>query len=284
MTEKAGKLLAVCKPTIGIEESPRGSNNGKALRELLTGTGFVPGQPWCNYYTAAMGRRAFGSFWPLPVTGSCDVTLAFARKNKILRHDPEPGFQFLVMASANDAVHTGFVGTDVSDDAFSTIEGNSNGGGGREGFCVVNRKARAIDPAGRYWCAFVDWEKLMLMGEDTGTAPDMPTPNYSEGAFAIKIGQKVAPGRRVVIGGEGRVYVSVRSALLALFDGATVSSDLILGDNGLLCWQDRLVPGQHIYRDGSAFVWVRDFAKFMRLVVTEVDMASGTLRLTRSVA
>jgi hypothetical protein len=135
-------VLAQAHAAVGVSEEPKGSNDGPALRRLLAGTGFVPGQAWCAYAVQAIGQRALGAklsagAWPLPPTGDCDVLLHFARAHNVLRTQPRRGDVFLVQASRSDAVHTGYVRRDNGDGTFGSWEGNSNGGGSREGWIVI---------------------------------------------------------------------------------------------------------------------------------------------------
>ena len=50
------QVLAQAGNVVGIHEEPRGSNDGPALRRLLAGTEFAPGQAWCAYFVQAIGR------------------------------------------------------------------------------------------------------------------------------------------------------------------------------------------------------------------------------------
>lgn len=140
--------------TEGIQEVG-GANRGRAVERMLKRVGAKAGDPWCAAYVSDCGKTMLEGQWKLPMTASCDVLLEFARKHNALTDEPEPGAVFLVMKSPNDAIHTGFV-TDVNRELYSTMEGNTNTEGGREGIGVYRRQ-RTLAP-GRY--KFIRWWAL----------------------------------------------------------------------------------------------------------------------------
>ncbi len=286
-------VLSQAKAAVGICEEPRGSNDGPALRRFLAGTGFQPGQAWCAYAVQAIGQRALGArlsggAWPLPRTGDCDELLRHARGNDILRTTPRRGDVFLVLASSSDAVHTGFVVTpDADGDAFSSLEGNSNGGGSREGWIVAARPERATDPAGRYRCVFVRW--VELLSDVIHAMPGVGTEPYraagdgpTDEAWSVYVGsQPTALSGRMV---GDRVVVPVRELLERLHGKPAVDAGLTRTDAGLLVWLGKVLPIQPVYRGGIAFGWVRPLATAQGLEVGDVDTAARSVRLTRPAA
>jgi hypothetical protein len=130
-------VLRALPLTEGIEESG-GPNRGRAVDRMLKRTGAPFGSPWCAAFVAEVGKTLLGDLWKIPVTASCDVMLIHARAHNILRDDPAPAAVFLVMKTHTDAIHTGFV-TGVDGNKISTIEGNTNDGGSREGTGVYKR-------------------------------------------------------------------------------------------------------------------------------------------------
>ena len=135
--------LALAGLRLGILETPRGSNRGKAIDAYNRRVGTPLGSPWCASYAVdciATVAATAGVACPIPLTASCDVLLGWARKRGRLFGSAQPGDLFLVMASEHDAVHTGFVeAVHTAAGTLTTIEGNSNSSGGREGFEVVRR-------------------------------------------------------------------------------------------------------------------------------------------------
>src|SRR5689334_18055828 len=108
----------------GVTEDPPGSNRGEKVEAYLRSTGLGPGFPWCAAFVNwciqhVAADNSTDIAWPK--TASCDVILTFARRHEILFTQPSIGDVFLVLASADDATHTGFVDSSDSD-SFTTIE------------------------------------------------------------------------------------------------------------------------------------------------------------------
>lgn len=282
-------VLTQAHAAVGISEEPRGSNDGPALRRFLAGTGFRPGEAWCAYAVQSIGQRALGAklsagAWPLPATGDCDVLLHFARAHNVLRTTPRRGDVFLVLASDKDAVHTGFVTAAQTEDAFATIEGNSNGGGSREGWTVAARPERATDPAGRYVCRFVRWADLL--GDVVHAVPGVGAEPYraagdvpSEEEWSVYVGAQPTPLSGRMVG--DRVVVPVRALLERLHGKPAVDAGLTRTDAGLLVWAGKVLPIQPVYRCGVAFGWVRPLASSQGLIIGMVDTAARSVRLVR---
>ena len=283
-------VLTQAQAAVGICEEPKGSNDGPALRRFLAGTGFRPGEAWCAYAVQSVGQRALGArlsggAWPLPRTGDCDELLTYGRAHGVLRSKPQRGDVFLVLASDSDAVHTGFVATpDADGETFATIEGNSNGGGSREGWIVAARPERATDPAGRYVCRFVRWADLL--GDIVHAAPGLGAEPYraasaapAEEVWSVYVGAQPTPLSGRMVGGQ--VYVPVREYLERLHGKAAVDAGLTRTDAGLLVWSGRVLPIQPVYRGGMAYGWVRALATAQGLVVGDVDAVARSVRLAR---
>jgi len=101
-----------------------------------------------------MGRQAEGHAWPCPRTASVVVLAAWAAtKPAVLQETPAVGDLFILRSEElKRFAHVGIV-TKVNGDSFETIEGNTNGGGSREGFGVFAR-VRRVTGAIR----FIRWE------------------------------------------------------------------------------------------------------------------------------
>lgn len=146
-------VLRATAVTEGIEEVG-GANRGRAVERIQKRTGNRAGDAWCASYVADVGSAMLREQWPLPRTASCDHLLEHARKRGMLSPQPLPGAVFLVMKTPTDAIHTGFV-TELLEDGFATIEGNTNPAGGREGYGVFRRKRGHRDDRAKY--AFIHW-------------------------------------------------------------------------------------------------------------------------------
>jgi hypothetical protein len=124
-----------------------GPNRGPWVRAYMDGN---EGEawPWCAgfvTFVAAQAADALKLPCPLPRTFSCDTLAVTARQDGRLiggRADRWSSLGscqvFLVRKSPNDWVHTGFA-FNGREQTFSTIEGNTNDSGSREGFEVAQR-------------------------------------------------------------------------------------------------------------------------------------------------
>lgn len=116
-----------------------GANDGAWVEAVQRITGNKRGDPWCASWVTFVLDIAYKGKNPLRRTASCDLLLADAKRKGWLVTDPEPGDVFLVMRTAEDAVHTGFVTTAAVDQQVGTVEGNTNAGGSRDGWGVFAR-------------------------------------------------------------------------------------------------------------------------------------------------
>ncbi len=129
-----------------------GANRGRWVEAFQRIGNGQKGDAWCAHFVTGVLDMAYKGSNPLPPTGSCDVMLAAARKvgtELTAPRKPEPGDLFFVMRpkgrgwDKHDAIHVGVVVSAArgSDKVLriSTIEGNTNDGGGREGWGCLAR-------------------------------------------------------------------------------------------------------------------------------------------------
>lgn len=137
-----------------LKSSPReyNQNQGTWVRAYMDGKEGV-NWPWCMGFVQTIIDQATFTVGQsltdiMPKTVSCDVVgLEGLKNNKLLRNseiqkDPtkvKKGDIFLVVKSPKDWTHTGII-TEVEEDWFLTIEGNTNDEGSREGYEVCERK------------------------------------------------------------------------------------------------------------------------------------------------
>jgi Putative peptidoglycan binding domain len=134
-----------------LAQHPRevgGPNRGPWVRLYMNG---VEGQPWCaGFVSFVLAQGAAAARVPMPIAGSvsCDELAAQARAKDILvaeenRAGLGAGAIFLVRKTPTDWTHTGFV-AEARPDLFTTIEGNTNDDGEREGYevCRLSRGYR----------------------------------------------------------------------------------------------------------------------------------------------
>jgi len=148
-------VLSAARLLLPIREA--GANRGRFVESIIRYAGGEPGEPWCASFVFYCGRKMLGDAWPLPKTRSCDVLLQHAREKEMVVPLPASGDLFLVMRSAADAVHVGFVDDVLPGGRFGTVEGNSNDRGVRDGDGVV---ANVRDPKGPTRYLFVRWSDV----------------------------------------------------------------------------------------------------------------------------
>ena len=137
-------VLAEAHRYLGVTETPRGSNRGICVDYWIRECGLDPtqGLPWCAAFVGQVGRQALGAAWPAPRTASVvQLTLWAQRVPDVWQSTPAVGDLFALWESGLTPPrygHTGFV-TGVEGGKITTLEGNTNGGGGREGYGVFER-------------------------------------------------------------------------------------------------------------------------------------------------
>jgi len=263
------EVLDVAISQDGVTEMPRGSNRGPKVEAYLRSTGLGPGYPWCaafvNWCIEQVEKKHSINI-AFPKTASCDVILDFARRHDILYSEPVEGDVFLVLASANDATHTGFV-DDVVNSRFGTIEGNSNSTGSREGLGVV-RIRRPITTRYR----FVRWSQLLPDGSTIGSpAPGASAASVFPQWHLFLNGTKIADVP--VSNGVSRVKASDWANAL----GFTLEWD---GDNRVVVLDNVPVPSTPLLLDGEAYLSIRALAQFSELNVT-ADTSSKKITVTK---
>ena len=125
-----------------------GANRGPWVRTYMKGNEGTP-WAWCAGFTTFCMYQAaetLGVSVPIKGSFSCDTLAAQARAagNFLSERNTSPGAlstgsMFLVRRTSTDWTHVGFV-VSASDTSFTTIEGNTNDDGHREGFEVCARR------------------------------------------------------------------------------------------------------------------------------------------------
>jgi cell wall-associated NlpC family hydrolase len=114
---------------------------------------WAKGAPWCASFVYLMGRLALGDEWIVPRTASVQALADWGASMSDERPLHVGALVLVWFDSKQRYGHVGIV-TGVEGEKVSTIEGNTNRDGGREGFGVLARKRR-IDPAK---LRFLNWE------------------------------------------------------------------------------------------------------------------------------
>lgn len=148
------EVLTMARSQLGVVEEG-GPNCGKQVAEYLAATHCPPGLPWCAAFVAWCGLHS-GVPWPLAPVPGCMSLYADAKAKGLIAASPETGAVFLLwFPSLSRYAHTGFLeATGPTPGTWTTIEGNTNPAGGREGYGVF-RRTRRFGPRD----AFVHWWK-----------------------------------------------------------------------------------------------------------------------------
>ncbi len=151
-------VVAAARAEIGVREEPPGSNRGPKVDQYLRSVGLDPADdsfPWCAafvYWCFAQSAKSLGVENPATKTaGAVDIWVkAPARRiQRIAREEAknspalvQPGMVFVISTGSGHG-HCGFIET-VQGTVLTTIEGNTNEGGSREGIGVFERVGRRI--------------------------------------------------------------------------------------------------------------------------------------------
>jgi hypothetical protein len=152
--------LAAAAAAVGVMENPPGSNRGPEVDRYLRGVGIDPttgSYAWCAAFVYACfdeAARKLGRKNPLIRTagvldhwqraGAVGVTRITAARAHVDPGQVRAGQIFIIDVGApGGAGHTGLV-EQVEAGRLTTIEGNTNDGGSREGVGVFRRRGRKI--------------------------------------------------------------------------------------------------------------------------------------------
>jgi len=146
------EVVNVAVSKIGVLENPLGSNSGPEVTAYLANVDLAPGNAWCMAFVYSCFKEAsanLGIANPVFRTGGVLDGWENARGTKISSRDAGdnpsvilPG-QIFIISTGGGHGHTGLV-EKVEHGILTTIEGNTNTGGSREGIGVFRRTARSI--------------------------------------------------------------------------------------------------------------------------------------------
>lgn len=134
------KALEIAQTQIGVQEAPGHKNTGKDVEKYLASVGLSPGFSWCMafvYWCHIQACEAMGRKVLMFRTGGV-LEQARQGKEKYGHATPKPGDVF-IMDYGKGQGHTGIVEKVNADGTVSTIEGNTNDDGSREGYEVCRR-------------------------------------------------------------------------------------------------------------------------------------------------
>lgn len=127
---------------IGVKEV--GRNDGPEVREWLRRVNRFPPAPWCAAFAWCMlddACKALGIRHPIEPVAGVHLFAQLAKEKHAWTDVPGPGFIFFIDhgrdAHGYRLGHCGIVIELHANGTLSTIEGNTNEAGGREGDCVA---------------------------------------------------------------------------------------------------------------------------------------------------
>jgi hypothetical protein len=195
--------------------------------------------------------------WPFPYTADCDVIFAVAKKKNAIVHIPEAGDLF-VCHKGNDAYHIGIVEDVDKDYTATSIEGNSNNDGSRNGITVARRQnlmgGRSINTV-----SYIRWTSLVTLEND----------------WKLVVSAKEVE----CINHNNRVYAPLRLSLGLFFTAHDVLVNLKATSEGA-AWGDEIIPAPLITRDGKRYIGVRDLSLWLQCTIT-VNNVNKTVTLLK---
>ena len=138
-------ILEFARGTVGIREAT-GKNDGQEVEEILRSVGLErTGAPWCAAYVVWVGDSALGrDHNPYPRSAWSPDFVRDPQWNRGRGRVPLPASTFGIYFSSLKRIgHTGLI-EKINGDFALTIEGNTNGGGSRDGDGVYRRR-RVLD-------------------------------------------------------------------------------------------------------------------------------------------
>jgi len=147
------KVIQTARQAIGTTEAT-GHNDGPVVDEILDSVGLKgSGAPWCAAFVVWVGDKTFTRpLNPYPRTAWSPAMLYRPTWDRARRGAPlKPADVFGIWFNSMGRVaHTGLVEKNDGE-WLLTIEGNTNGGGSRDGDGVYRRRRLATNVLGRSW-------------------------------------------------------------------------------------------------------------------------------------
>lgn len=147
-------VIEIAKSYIGETEKPNNAGfNDQLFQKKMEEVGFIKGQAWCSYFAELCFKEANQKdWWKLEALFNASAVKTFDNFKKAeYKISDKPFVGALVIWQQQKAGkpqwqgHAGIV-VEASGDTFKSVEGNTNDGGGREGYIVAlkNRKVQKV--------------------------------------------------------------------------------------------------------------------------------------------
>lgn len=143
----------VASKYIGQTEKPGNMGfNDAEFESKMKAVGFQHTHAWCAYFTELVFKETFpqkaNELDKLFSASAVQTYRNFEKAGYIVGHVPREGYLCIWQTMKNGVPqatgHAGIVGKVKQDWIFESIEGNTNDGGGREGYIVARRTRKHI--------------------------------------------------------------------------------------------------------------------------------------------
>lgn len=220
----AGKFTAIAASQLGTSEQPPGSNRVK----YSDWYGMVGA--WCGMFVS----------WCAQQSGSADVVPRFAytpagaawfQQRGLWSREPRPGsVAFYDVAGMGRISHCGVVEAVAADGSWSSIEGNTNGGGSRTGGQVWRHRRSSVGTS-RGGFGHPQWA---LIGQPPTSVDAPPTVRFGSSGNAVRTAQDALNGwlRRwglPLIDVDGAFGPATRTAVVTFQRRRDLTADGIVG-------------------------------------------------------
>lgn len=136
------KVIEFARSQLGVSEQPPGSNKGPEVEKYLGCVGITFPAAWCAAFVVYSHLQV--GVTDIPKTGG--VLDLWNKSSEHRVSTPEPG-DVVIFDYGGGKGHTGIVEA-VDGDTLTTIEGNTNDDGSREGYEVARRQRSAAKAKG----------------------------------------------------------------------------------------------------------------------------------------
>lgn len=147
----AQEAIKIALTQEGVREHPLGSNSGPEVNQYLACVGLPPGNSWCAALVSWCINEAYHALGGAkPTFKASGSALHLLDRNPTLKTHPGPNTIF-VIDHGHGLGHTGFCISIDANGNMTTIEGNTNNGGSRQGDGVYKLTRRSVSDINGGW-------------------------------------------------------------------------------------------------------------------------------------
>lgn len=151
------EIVRIARSYVGRRETRNNSGfQDEIFEEKMRLTGWQAGEPWCAYFAELVVREAAAGLKLESIratvakafSGSATQTLRNCRETPgfVIAQEPEPGDVAIWQFGKGWQGHAGIVTEVNGKGVFTTVEGNTNSEGGREGVEVALKRRKTGQP------------------------------------------------------------------------------------------------------------------------------------------